>query len=92
MSFESLVVTINDFVWGLPLVILALGTGIYFSVRTGFLQIRFLKEMVRLLLKGKESEKGVSSFQAGNEALIVVDGFPLEGGLESLNPNTPTRH
>jgi TonB-linked SusC/RagA family outer membrane protein len=31
--------------------------------------------------------RGASSFRAGNEALIVVDGFPVEGGLESINPN-----
>ncbi|MEM9679464.1 MAG: SusC/RagA family TonB-linked outer membrane protein, partial [Bacteroidota bacterium] len=24
---------------------------------------------------------------AGNEALVVVDGFPIEGGLETINPN-----
>ncbi len=31
--------------------------------------------------------RGISSFRAGSEALIVVDGFPIEGSLESINPN-----
>jgi TonB-linked SusC/RagA family outer membrane protein len=30
--------------------------------------------------------RGIKSFQATQEALIVVDGFPVEGGLESINP------
>ena len=30
--------------------------------------------------------RGIKSFQATQNALIVVDGFPVEGGLESINP------
>lgn len=41
-----------------------MGAGIYFSVSTRFLQIRYFKEMIRLLFDGKSSAKGVSSFQA----------------------------
>lgn len=46
-----------------------MGAGIYFSIVTRFLQIRYLKEMIRLLFKGKSSEKGVSSFQAFSIAI-----------------------
>jgi len=41
-----------------------MGAGIYFSVITRFVQIRYLKEMVALLFGGNSSAKGVSSFQA----------------------------
>ncbi len=30
--------------------------------------------------------RGVGSFSAQNSPLIVVDGLPIEGGLESINP------
>ncbi|WP_291259839.1 sodium:alanine symporter family protein [Fusobacterium sp.] len=42
--------------------------GIYFTIKTGFVQIRMLKEMFRLLGEGalgkKSNHKGISSFQA----------------------------
>nr|WP_254119650.1 alanine/glycine:cation symporter family protein [Bacillus sp. FJAT-29790] len=38
--------------------------GLYFSFRTRFLQIRHFKEMVKLVVSGKGSDAGVSSFQA----------------------------
>ena len=81
MSFEYLVTTVNDLVWGLPLVILCLGAGIYFSVRTGFMQIRLLKEMMRLLVQGKESKKGVSSFQAFT---IAISGRVGTGNIAGV--------
>jgi AGCS family alanine or glycine:cation symporter len=81
MSFEYLVTTVNDLVWGLPLVILCLGVGVYFSIRTGFLQIRLIKEMVRLLLQGKESKKGVSSFQAFT---IAISGRVGTGNIAGV--------
>ncbi|RKW71801.1 alanine/glycine:cation symporter family protein [Galactobacter caseinivorans] len=55
---------INSVIWSDWLVYLCLGTGIYFSVRTRFLQLRHVKEMFRLLVGGEKSPDGVSSFQA----------------------------
>ncbi|MEZ0451736.1 SusC/RagA family TonB-linked outer membrane protein [Sphingobacterium thalpophilum] len=31
--------------------------------------------------------RGVSSLTAGNEPLIVLDGFPYEGNIDQINPN-----
>ena len=28
---------VNDIVWGIPMTLLIIGTGLYFSIRTGFL-------------------------------------------------------
>lgn len=61
---ENLINSINELVWSNALIILCLGAGIYFSIITRFLQVRYLREMIRLLFKGQASEKGVSSFQA----------------------------
>ena len=61
---EAVIAYINSIVWSNALVVLCLGAGLYFSVVTRFLQIRHLKNMVSLLLNGKETSRGVSSFQA----------------------------
>jgi AGCS family alanine or glycine:cation symporter len=61
---EQILTSINDLLWSNALIILCMGTGIYFSVVTRFLQVRYIKEMWRLLFDGKSSDKGVSSFQA----------------------------
>ncbi|WP_066304341.1 sodium:alanine symporter family protein [Bacillus sp. FJAT-29814] len=62
--FEELVSKINGWLWSPPLIIFIVAVGLYFSLRTRFLQIRHVKEMVRLLFSGKSSNEGVSSFQA----------------------------
>src|SRR4030065_677881 len=69
MSLQQLVDLINSYVWSTPLVVLCLGAGIYFSIRTRFLQVRLIKDMVGQLWKGASSKKGVSSFQGFAMAL-----------------------
>jgi len=66
---DNLIQSINDIIWSNALIILCLGAGIYFSVVTRFLQIRYLREMIHLLFKGQASQKGVSSFQAFSIAI-----------------------
>ncbi len=61
---NDLVNAINGIVWSPALIALCLGAGLYFSVRSRFLQLRHLREMVRLMMEGKSSAEGVSSFQA----------------------------
>lgn len=61
---EQLIKTLYDIIWSDALIFLCLATGIYFSIATGFLQLTNLKSMVKLLLGGSASKKGVSSFQA----------------------------
>jgi len=61
---EKIATFINDIIWSNALILLCIGTGVYFSVVTKFLQLRYIKEMIRLLFDGKASKEGVSSFQA----------------------------
>lgn len=61
---EKLVEWLVGQVWSIGLVIFALGAGVFFSIVTRFLQIRYFKEMIKLLFEGKTSETGISSFQA----------------------------
>jgi len=64
MDFYKIVETISVHIMGWPFIILCLSTGIYFSIRMRFFQIRCLKRMFKLLFKSKPSGSGISSFQA----------------------------
>ena len=61
---QDIVNTINGYIWSPYLIYLCLGTGVFFSILTRFVQVRQFREMIRLLLSGKSSEKGISPFQA----------------------------
>lgn len=55
---------IGSWVWSYWLIGLCLGAGLMFSFLTRFLQVRHFRHMLELLFSSKESEKGISSFQA----------------------------
>ena len=59
----------RKWVWGAPFICFCLATGLYFSWRTRFLQVRFFKRMMTMLFQGKSSSSGISSFQAFSLAL-----------------------
>ncbi|QOT00350.1 alanine:cation symporter family protein [Brevibacterium sp. JNUCC-42] len=61
---EAFVNWLNNLIWSPALVYLCLGTGLYFSIRTRFMQVRHVGGMVKLTFQGEKSEAGVSSFQA----------------------------
>ena len=55
---------LDSLIWSPALIYLCLGAGLYFSIRTRFMQVRGFFEMLRLTASGKTSAAGVSSFQA----------------------------
>jgi AGCS family alanine or glycine:cation symporter len=61
---EEFVNYLNGIIWSSALIYLCLGTGLYFSLRTRFLQVRHFGHMLKIMREGKSSEAGVSSFQA----------------------------
>ncbi|MGF1683636.1 alanine/glycine:cation symporter family protein [Photobacterium minamisatsumaniensis] len=61
---QSLVDFLNGIIWSPVLIYLCLGAGLFYSITTRFVQIRHFREMWRLLLSGKSSAQGISSFQA----------------------------
>ncbi|MGF1729984.1 alanine/glycine:cation symporter family protein [Photobacterium kasasachensis] len=61
---QSLVDFLNGIIWSPVLIYLCLGAGLFYSIATRFVQIRHFREMWRLLLSGKSSDQGISSFQA----------------------------
>ncbi len=62
---EAFVTFLNDkILWSTPVIYTLLAVGLLFSILTRFLQVRHVKEMIRLMFQGKSSKAGVSSFQA----------------------------
>ena len=62
--FEGFVKAANSIIWSNALIFLLLLTGIYFSVRMRFFQVRLIKDMFKTMLEGDKSAAGISSFQA----------------------------
>lgn len=61
---QEIVNRISGLLWEPTLIYLCLGTGLFFSILTRFVQVRMFGEMWRLLFSSKESDRGISSFQA----------------------------
>ncbi len=47
----------NDFIWTYIVIALLLGVGVYFTYRTRFLQVRMIKEMLRVLKEGRKEKR-----------------------------------
>lgn len=66
-ALDAVINQINTVLWSYVLIVLLIGLGLYFTFRTGFIQLRYLGEMFRVLMEGvgvKTSGKEISSFQA----------------------------
>lgn len=66
---------IDSFVWGPPLLVLLVGTGVFLSLRLGFLQVARLPKALGLIFKAKSQGEGdTSSFRALCTALAATIG------------------
>ncbi|WP_303965476.1 sodium:alanine symporter family protein [Sporosarcina ureae] len=63
-AIDWLVGPANNFIWTYVLIGLLLAAGLYFTIRTKFVQVRLFREMFRLIVEKKDSNDGVSPFQA----------------------------
>ncbi|HFI0035602.1 TPA: alanine/glycine:cation symporter family protein [Streptococcus suis] len=71
----ELMQNINNFVWGPPLLLLLVGTGVYFTLRLGVFQVSKLPTAFRLIFSSDQSGQGdVSSFAALCTALAATVG------------------
>lgn len=61
--FTDLLGDLNTFLYSKFLIIALLGMGLYFTIRTGFVQLKMLPESVKVIME-KSHEGGISSFQA----------------------------
>lgn len=60
----SIVGSISNLMYTYILVILLIGAGVWFTIRTKFVQFRMFGESIRVVTEKPEQEGGVSSFQA----------------------------
>ena len=90
---EKIVSAISSAMYTYILIILLVGAGIYFTVRTRFAPFRMLKEQFRAVTEKPADGKGVSSFQAlmvstasrvGTGNIIGVSVAILSGGFGSV--------
>ena len=73
---SNFLTTVDDFVWGIPLIVLILATGLFLTARLHFLQITKLPHAIKHLIANEKSgEDGeVSSFAALCTALSATIG------------------
>ncbi len=68
MSFNDVLTKLNDIMYSYVLIIMLVGVGIYFTIRTKGVQFRLLKEGLKSMIEpapiDTNGEKKVSSFQA----------------------------
>lgn len=74
-QMNTILGNIDDFLWGIPLIVLILATGIYLTVRLKGLQITKLPKALKYMFKNEEGGHGeVTSFAALCMALSATIG------------------
>lgn len=63
-GFNDILTLCNDFLYSKFLIILLVGAGLYFTVRSKFVQIRLLPEACKVVTEKSHTKGGMSSFQA----------------------------
>jgi len=74
-SFLPVLNAIDSFLWGAPLIVLLVGTGVLLTVRLSLIQVVRLPQALRLILRAKSRGLGdISSFKALCVALAATIG------------------
>ena len=74
-SFLPVLNAVDSFLWGAPLIVLLVGTGIMLTMRLSLIQVRRLPRALALILRAKNRGEGdVSSFKALCVALAATIG------------------
>ena len=75
MNFTEILKEIDGFVWGVPLIVLILGTGILLTCRLKLLQMRKLGKAFRFMVSNEDEAEGeVTSFGAFCTAMAATIG------------------
>jgi alanine or glycine:cation symporter, AGCS family len=62
--FGEIIGAISNFMYSYLLIIMLIGVGLYYTLRTRLVQVRLFKETIRVILEKPVAEGSVSSFQA----------------------------
>ena len=91
--YAEIIGAISNFMYGKLLIIMLMGVGIYYTLRTRFIQVRLLGETLRVITEKKADKDSVSSFQAlmvstasrvGTGNIIGVSTALCLGGFGSM--------
>ena len=91
--FETIIDAINTFLYSKLLIVILIGSGIYFTVRTRFPQVRLFKNACSAVMEKPEGDESVSSFQAlmvstasrvGTGNIVGVSSAICIGGVGSV--------
>ena len=74
MSFSEIISTVDNFLWGWPLIILLFGTHIFMTIRTGFIQKHIFKAIKLSVTRDPDAQGDVSQFGALTTALSSTIG------------------
>ena len=61
-AINNIVGMLNGPIWGVGMLVLIVGSGLYFTIRLGFFQFVHFKDMWSRIIDKSESESGISSF------------------------------
>ncbi|MFR3787708.1 MAG: alanine/glycine:cation symporter family protein [Agathobaculum desmolans] len=73
-AFSDFVTAIDNWIWGLPMILLLFGTHLFMTVRTGFIQRKTFTGIRLSVQKDPDSPGDVSQFQALTTALASTIG------------------
>ncbi len=74
-SLNKILESVDNFVWGIPLILLIIFTGVYLTIRVHAVQVRHLGKALKFMVKSEKSGEGeVSSFGALCTALSATIG------------------
>ena len=73
-QFSQIMTWLDDFVWGIPMIVLLLGTHLFMTLRTGFIRRKTLTGIKLSVTKDPDSPGDVSQFQALTTALASTIG------------------
>lgn len=64
-SIRTIINSVNNFLWGYNiLVVMLVGTALYLTIRTRFMQFRLFTDIIKILGRSKKTKTGVSSLEA----------------------------
>lgn len=88
-TFAGIVSSISGWLYSYILIALLIAAGLYFTVRTGFVQFRLFGESIRVITEKRSDKESISSFQAlmvstasrvGTGNVVGVTGAIIAGG------------
>ena len=68
---NAIVITVNGVIWGWPMIILLLGTHIYMTAKTGFIQRFTITKGIRLSVE-KDTKRYIHNLDAKDDTPVPV--------------------